>query len=981
MVTQSYTIRTVKSAAPPIVKMSQYDHGSRTITFSVVDGAGQAVTLTGYTVRVEGTRLDGHAFAEDCTVSGTTATFTDTSDMTNQAGSHPAELVIIDGDDRLGTMNFVIAVEPAAMDENADITEEDTSLFEQLLGSIETAEADAQQDIEDAKDAAILAINQGLASGSPLVVDEVADMTDTTAVYLYSGSETGYTAGDYYFWDGSAWVSGGTYGNPTVDAALSTSSVNPVQNKVVATEISVLKSEFNDSLDGVMTIDKGTLIANKYINDQGNLASYNGWSATGFIELPDTEIITIVSSGSSGGSYNAFYNSSKERISMFSFAQGTNQRSIPDNAKYMRLSATTAVMESLAISWELDSKKDIDTLKSQVKEIATGDITYNVSAGAYINGNTGGIVSSETFSYTSYIDVSLAQKIRYTRTRHTVENPSVGIAFYDAEYTFVSGITGIANMPSQTMVDITDVDVPATAKYVRLSIKTELAENFLFEIITKENQKQEILEVANGEYVYSTPSVSQSNCYVESDGTLASSSISCIYNPVPVAYGHIYRVTVTTTDATIFRINGLNGNAGYVYNSENFVKQIFTTFALSANSTHSIDFIVNDKRIKQVFFSVRKNSVITSIADIGVFDDDGLGLHTMPSVLNVLGAVKRARHFTDIEWTPVANLPRFDQITNDDFASLGRFADTFSSGVTYKGLPYSSGNINEMKKYGYDYGHIGFDAPLSAFMTSLANPNTFLYVKSLGTETNVQATAYGVTCDALVCYAINLGYWIGSDSFITLVNNSTVLPVTTVDALDSSAIEIGDIIFLRGVHIAIITDIVKAEDGTVLYIEVSEATTKSVQNTSITGGHEGGVSRRLAWNLTDFAKRFAEYTIYRYPGIYTKSYEQSIYVSVGDEVKPVNLYNNMPIIPFMGEGFVYKVGKIENNTLLSQTNRYAKVAVYKDSELFDTYDYAATLAVPFTDAGSYYAFLYNSTDGTIANMTERSLACNWSVVS
>ena len=44
------------------------------------------------------------------------------------------------------------------------------------------------------------------------------------------------------------------------------------------------------------------------------------------------------------------------------------------------------------------------------------------------------------------------------------------------------------------------------------------------------------------------------------------------------------------------------------------------------------------------------------------------------------------------------------------------------------------------------------------------------------------------------------------------------------------------------------------------------------------------------------------------------------------------------------------------------------------------YDYTEILAVPFVDAGSYQAYLYNSTDGTIENMTERSLMCHWSVV-
>ena len=54
-----------------------------------------------------------------------------------------------------------------------------------------------------------------IANGSPTPVATVAEMTDESAVYLYTGSETGYTAGNWYYYDGTAWASGGTYGGAT----------------------------------------------------------------------------------------------------------------------------------------------------------------------------------------------------------------------------------------------------------------------------------------------------------------------------------------------------------------------------------------------------------------------------------------------------------------------------------------------------------------------------------------------------------------------------------------------------------------------------------------------------------------------------------------------------------------------------------------------------------------------------------------------
>lgn len=58
-------------------------------------------------------------------------------------------------------------------------------------------------------DAEIAALKSAV--GSPLKASTVAGMTDTNKVYVYTGSETGYTAGHWYYWDGSAWADGGVY--------------------------------------------------------------------------------------------------------------------------------------------------------------------------------------------------------------------------------------------------------------------------------------------------------------------------------------------------------------------------------------------------------------------------------------------------------------------------------------------------------------------------------------------------------------------------------------------------------------------------------------------------------------------------------------------------------------------------------------------------------------------------------------------------
>ena len=65
----------------------------------------------------------------------------------------------------------------------------------------------AEEAILDAKAKALATIYGSL----PTTVSTVVQMVDHDLTYIYSGSETGYTAGHWYYWDGSAWADGGQY--------------------------------------------------------------------------------------------------------------------------------------------------------------------------------------------------------------------------------------------------------------------------------------------------------------------------------------------------------------------------------------------------------------------------------------------------------------------------------------------------------------------------------------------------------------------------------------------------------------------------------------------------------------------------------------------------------------------------------------------------------------------------------------------------
>lgn len=57
-------------------------------------------------------------------------------------------------------------------------------------------------------------------NGTPIAVKTAAEMTDTKLLYLYTGTETGYSSGHWYYYDGTKWADGGPYGNAELDTTL-----------------------------------------------------------------------------------------------------------------------------------------------------------------------------------------------------------------------------------------------------------------------------------------------------------------------------------------------------------------------------------------------------------------------------------------------------------------------------------------------------------------------------------------------------------------------------------------------------------------------------------------------------------------------------------------------------------------------------------------------------------------------------------------
>lgn len=112
--------------------------------------------------------------------------------------------------------------------------------------------AGAYQTVKSAVDS----IRYAAQSGQPTVALQASEMIDSNLVYLYQGSETGYSTGYLYYYSDAAgaWIRGAQYGASVVDTALDEDSENPVQNKAVTASINGLNVHL-DELDNVLGID------------------------------------------------------------------------------------------------------------------------------------------------------------------------------------------------------------------------------------------------------------------------------------------------------------------------------------------------------------------------------------------------------------------------------------------------------------------------------------------------------------------------------------------------------------------------------------------------------------------------------------------------------------------------------------------------------------------------------------------------------
>ena len=97
--------------------------------------------------------------------------------------------------------------------------------------------------------------------GTPLVANTASAMTDQTKIYVYTGSETGYSQGHWYYWNGSAWTDGGVYQATAVETDKTlTLSDKPADSKTVGDALATkatpaqVDTKISENIDSTLSV-------------------------------------------------------------------------------------------------------------------------------------------------------------------------------------------------------------------------------------------------------------------------------------------------------------------------------------------------------------------------------------------------------------------------------------------------------------------------------------------------------------------------------------------------------------------------------------------------------------------------------------------------------------------------------------------------------------------------------------------------------
>ena len=297
--------------------------------------------------------------------------------------------------------------------------------------------------------------------GAPLTASTVAGMTMQNRVYVYTGNETGYTAGHWYYWNGSAWTDGGVYNSNTVqvDPTLTISGA--------AADAKVTGEKINTVIDVLNISD--IFPVNKNVNNE-EVVFFDGID----LKTGDT-VLAKLTNAISTTVYLRIYDGEGTRITAQSINAGNTEKSYTvysnyENAKITIYTNATGVNATVSITQANPEPNEIQRLTSEVNEINDtipaiindtiedeyldygNNARYNADdavVGKYVNPDSGALKDNATEFTTDYLPIRPNETLYTFRVGSMQARKIDFYACYDKDKNYVQN-SGGSNVYSVT---------------------------------------------------------------------------------------------------------------------------------------------------------------------------------------------------------------------------------------------------------------------------------------------------------------------------------------------------------------------------------------------------------------------------------------------------------------------------------------------------------------------------------------------------
>lgn len=195
MTTQTIDLNLIPGAVLPVVNVSQYDKQARALIFNLFSGEEPFSVPASSSVLINGRKPDKNVFSYPvASYSGPSVVVDVTQQMTAVPGGVVCELRITNGQDEIGSCNFILYVESAPLSDDSVLSDTDIPLIEQAANIAANLNEYIQTTLQASSDAVDAKEQAQTAAESATQSAREAGVYNSNVQGLYNSIEAAKTA-------------------------------------------------------------------------------------------------------------------------------------------------------------------------------------------------------------------------------------------------------------------------------------------------------------------------------------------------------------------------------------------------------------------------------------------------------------------------------------------------------------------------------------------------------------------------------------------------------------------------------------------------------------------------------------------------------------------------------------------------------------------------------------------------------------------